>query len=253
MQTWPPTQPHEKEGGAILTKTPRRSNRERAKERAPLHANMVLHRNNHATLTRDLMARDALRALAVPSDVVPRPSLHHPRSHIWLVPLRPCSEVERGVNCQLSAMEQREAIHDDFNATLIKLLWEGNVEVSNQNVRGNSSTSLTADSGCCALKCEASSPQHAHICARCGVMAKDVEWTATPAGTQSGGQREPSRRRRSTLKTWASKREVEGRRTTHEGQTSHGSSLGPQHGPVDDAESGSHPKSKQMTKQMTTN
>ena len=36
-------------------------------------------------------------------------------------------------------MEEWEPVCDDFNATLINLLWEGNVEVSNQNVRGNSS------------------------------------------------------------------------------------------------------------------
>ena len=32
-------------------------------------------------------------------------------------------------------MEQREAIRDNFNATIINLLREDNVEVSNQNVR----------------------------------------------------------------------------------------------------------------------
>ena len=74
---------------------------------------------------------------------------------------------ERGVNHKLSATEQRRpSTMTSISRSSTPL--EGNVEVSSQQVRGNSSTSLTANSGCFAFQCEASSPQHDHVTHACG-------------------------------------------------------------------------------------
>ena len=56
-------------------------------------------------------------------------------------------------------------------------------------------------------------------------VAKDVEWTATPEGTQSGGAKGARGDGEGAPQDLGVEARVEGRRTTHEGQTSHGSSL----------------------------
>ena len=60
-------------------------------------------------------------------------------------------------------------------------------------------------------------PSTPHVCARCVVVAKDVEWTATPAGTQSGGQREPEATKKEHPQHLGVEARVEGRWTIHEG------------------------------------
>ena len=155
--------------------------------------------------------------------------LHHPRSHIWRMPLRPCSEVTRAW-CQLpiETMEKREAIHDDFNVTLIKLLWEGNVEVSNQNVRGTRPPALWLLRS---LMRSLVAPARPHL----RTLRGDGQGRRVDGHTgmyAKWGQREPEATEKEHPQDLGVKARVESCRTTHEGQTSHGSSLGPQHGPV---------------------
>ena len=145
-------------GGAILTKTPSACQQGEGEKtcsaarqhgvppQQPRHPHTRLHGPRRvAGFGLGQLSEDSLRTICLPpcwpeqlsarvfdrptnqdvevlSDIVPRPSLHHPRSH---VPLRPCSEVTRA-SCQLPIERHgTEAIHDDFNATLHQIALGG--------------------------------------------------------------------------------------------------------------------------------
>ena len=90
---------------------------------------------------------------------------------------------ERGVDCQLCVMEQGETIHDDFNATLVHLM-SSRIRTFVETRPQASRQTLPA-----ALSSAKSRRPRTHACARCTVVAKDVERTATPAGTHCGEER----------------------------------------------------------------
>ena len=95
------------------------------------------------------------------------------------------------------SMEEWETVCDHFDATLVNLVRETNVKVPHEDIR-DATTRLTAHSDRCTFQGEASAPQHSHNCARCTVVAKDVERTATPACARSGSHKRRKRRTRKT-------------------------------------------------------
>ena len=58
------------------------------------------------------------------------------------------------IDCQLSTPEQREAIHNDFDAPGIPSTLNGQVKVTNHPVRGNTAATFPTDAGDRTLHCE---------------------------------------------------------------------------------------------------
>ena len=98
---------------------------------------------------------------------------------------------ESRVDCYLGLVEQRQPVRDDFQRALVCSVGDTNVKVANCNVDGNATGSFSADTGSCAFQGKSTATQHSHIRARCSVVAKEVEGTATPAVTRGGRKGEP--------------------------------------------------------------
>ena len=62
------------------------------------------------------------------------------------------------------------------------------VQVAHRHIRAHTHTWFSTDARHHTLQCETPSPQDPNPCASCAVMAMNVEWAATPAGTH--GHRE---------------------------------------------------------------
>ena len=78
---------------------------------------------------------------------------------------------QSGVHCKLGATKQRQTIHHNFEAASISGVKCCNVHVPDHHVDSNSS----------AFHCERPSSQLPRPRARCSMVAKRIEWTATPA------------------------------------------------------------------------
>ena len=117
-----------------------------------------------------------------------------------------------GVNRELSTIEERKPVSDDFqSSTIVTCDWQ--VQVPNEQVGGDAGTCLATDPGSSDFNRETPTAQDTCPRARCVVVAKDVEWTATPAGTRRQGQRKPE---------VAKKKDTEKlRRETREGRQGH--------------------------------
>ena len=117
-----------------------------------------------------------------------------------------------GVNGELSTIEEWEPVSDDFqSSTIVTCDWQ--VQVPNEQVGGDAGTCLAAHPCSSAFDREAAIGQYTCPRARCAVVAKDVEWTATPAGTRRQGQRKPQAEKKHAEKL---------RREAREGRRRHG-------------------------------
>ena len=103
----------------------------------------------------------------------------------------PAQYRNESVDCYLGLVEQREPVCDDLQKALVCSVRDTNVKVANCNVDGDAATSFSADTGTCTFQGKSTATQHSHNLARCSVVAKDVEGTATPAGTRGGRKGEP--------------------------------------------------------------
>ena len=137
---------------------------------------------------------------------------------------------QRGVDRQLSHVENGKPLSDHLDPALIHGA-NGKVEVAQEHVHWDSGAGLAANARYCRLQCEATPPKDPCPRATCVVVAKAVEWTATPA--DAGGQWE--------RKVKATKKEdpeqvrlepVEGRDgQSGEREARERTSLWPEHGP----------------------
>ena len=97
------------------------------------------------------------------------------------------------VNGQLSPVNG-QPLCDHFKATTVNTTHQ--VQVPHENIGGDTSSNLTADACRSRLQREAASSKHPRSRARCAVVAKDVERTATPAGTRRKRERKTTSRGR---------------------------------------------------------
>ena len=172
-----------------------------------------------------------IRGSAIPCGVSPRLVQLHPHSHISVQDIPTQRRHESGDNRKLCSMEEWETAA--ITSMRRSSTWSGRamVEVRTRTLAETRPPASRHTPGCCTFQSEASTPQHSHNCARCTVVAKDVERTATPACARSGRQREPQATEEKDSKDLRVETRVGKSGTTRERQTCHGTSLR-QHGPV---------------------
>ena len=111
------------------------------------------------------------------------PSCDNQSGSVSLCSSPPCCAIttqsanENGVDGQLDSNVQWKSINDHFQAPPV-----------NQNVCRNTTTCFTTNSIHHAFQSVPPSAQNPRSCARYAVMAKGVQWTATPAGTHGWGK-----------------------------------------------------------------
>ena len=95
-----------------------------------------------------------------------------------------------GVCRDLRAAEKRKSVCHDLQAPGV-MATNRVVQVSDEEVGGNPGAGFATNPGSGSFHGEAPTAEHPRPRTRCAVVAKDVEWTATPAGARSEGEREP--------------------------------------------------------------
>ena len=116
---------------------------------------------------------------------------HHPcQQHPALV--RHLPELQRRGLCprRVGPAKQWQTVGSNLQPPVIVGIGHSKIQISDELVCGHPSPGLSADPPSGAFQSEPSSPEHPTPRARCTVVAKGVEWTATLAGTVGKGQRE---------------------------------------------------------------
>ena len=85
-----------------------------------------------------------------------------------------------GVNGELSSTKERQAIHYNFQPPPIDSVG-CQIKVSTKDIGGDASTCFAADPGCHAFQSPTTLAQHSCPGTSCPVVARWVEWVATPA------------------------------------------------------------------------
>ena len=96
----------------------------------------------------------------------------------------------RCIDGQLRSGEERQTLDHHFQPSAIKVVVYLHIHVSDKNVCPYTCSCLPADPCCDRLQCPCSSSQHPHRRARCSVVSKGVDWTATPATAEGQWERE---------------------------------------------------------------
>ena len=94
-----------------------------------------------------------------------------------------------GVDGQQTTPEQGKPVHNHFQTAAVGGQLR-KVHVSHQTIRPNTSSCLPANVSCSTFESEPPSAQHSRLCARSTVVAKRIDWTATPATKQGRRQRQ---------------------------------------------------------------
>ena len=79
----------------------------------------------------------------------------------------------------------------DTNLVSISSSANRDVQVPDEDVRGNLGAGFATNPGCGTFHGEATTAEHPRLPTRCEVVAKEVEWVATPASARSKGEKEP--------------------------------------------------------------
>ena len=95
---------------------------------------------------------------------------------------------ESGVNGELRAPEQGQAINDDFESPFIHVVEHGQIEIANEDIRSDPSACFSADSCCHVLQWEPTTTQHPRNWTRRPMVAKAIKQTATSARANSEGK-----------------------------------------------------------------
>ena len=123
--------------------------------------------------------------LWVPTFLVPPGSLEHHSIRVGCSCVRRTIAMQgthqRRVSGQLGPTESGQPICDHFQSTTVCGFWERQIEIPDQNVGGHTGTCFAAHSSCSALECKTSPTQCPRSGARCTVVAKRIDWAATPA------------------------------------------------------------------------
>ena len=138
----------------------------------------------------------------------------------------------RCVDSELGATVERETVRHNPKTPAIQPVVLCQIHVAHEQIRPNSGSSFSADPCRNGLQRPAPAPQHARCCASCTVVAKGVEWTATPAVATDRGRGRRSLRRRSTRKGAGSNLDVLSTGKTEKRGSGKWNSLRPHHGPV---------------------
>ena len=88
-----------------------------------------------------------------------------------------------GVDGQLTTPEQGKPVHNHFQTAAVGGQHR-KVHISHQTVRPNTSSCLPANASSSTFESEPPSAQHSRPCACSTVVAKRIDWTATPATKQ---------------------------------------------------------------------
>ena len=110
-----------------------------------------------------------------------------------LVPARSSTGIERrhkgGVDSKLCSAPKRESICDDFDAAVIEAL-RVDVEVPHEDIAGNCSAGLAANTGSSSLEREAAGPQDAGAGASSAVVTEGVNGATAATGCSVERQRQ---------------------------------------------------------------
>ena len=93
-----------------------------------------------------------------------------------------------GVNCELGTSMQWKRVSNDFQPPPVQPVGLCKVHVANKHVQTNTCSAFPANPCCRRLQRPTSTPEHPCCCASCTVVAKGVEWTATPAAANREGK-----------------------------------------------------------------
>ena len=86
-----------------------------------------------------------------------------------------------GVDCQLSSAKQGKPIRHDLQAPAICLTSQPKIQLSEENIRGDSAARLKANSRDHTFQSVSPLAQDPCPCTSSAVVAKLIEWAATPA------------------------------------------------------------------------
>ena len=97
---------------------------------------------------------------------------------------------QRGIDGQLGSAEQRKPVRNDLQTTGV-MVSNGKVQIPDEEIGGDPSSGFTTNLSGSTLQGEPPTPQDSRSRTRCTVVAKDVEWTATPAGARREREGKP--------------------------------------------------------------
>ena len=92
-----------------------------------------------------------------------------------------------GIQRSLGSSEQGQPINCHFESATVCCVWQVKVQVAHKHIRAHTPTCFSTDARHHTLQRETPSPQDPSPCASCAVMAINIEWAATPAGTHVEG------------------------------------------------------------------
>ena len=84
--------------------------------------------------------------------------------------------------------KQSQSFGNDFQTAQVTPVWWRDIKVPHHHVRGHPGSALPKYLSDGTLCCETPPTQKPSCAARCAVVARSVEWTATPAGAYSERQ-----------------------------------------------------------------
>ena len=170
----------------------------------------------------------ATRGTCVPSDGELTATQHHPVVQHSPLVCRLGGE-HTPMWCQLPTEHhcgERETVHDDFEPPAVHNVWLTQIQIAHEDVRRHTATSFAAYSRPHS-KAHPTLAQHPGLCARCTVMAKLIEWEATPAGTHVQVKRETQTAQTSDTEQLRRNGRDAARGAGHQNHACSWSSLGP--------------------------